>query len=74
MCKYCKFQTPFTDEQGYYDSDLCIKDFRECDGKCNEHEEKLNKKIARLTAKLKDEIIALKLKVDRTIYIWTKKR
>lgn len=70
----CKYKTPFTDEQGYYDSYLCVKDFCECDGNCDQHKEKLNKKIARKVAKLKDEILALKLKIDRTIYVWTKKR
>lgn len=33
----CEYAVPMTDEEGYYTTCKCRKDWAECDSKCQEH-------------------------------------
>lgn len=33
----CYHSMPLTDEEGYFDSFLCVKDCKECDFNCSKH-------------------------------------
>ena len=35
--KTCHEQHPWTDEEGYYEKFLCIRDFNECKNDCDQH-------------------------------------
>ena len=41
----CDKQHAWTDEEGRFDSFLCMKDYRECDFNCNKHHPELNPDI-----------------------------
>ena len=41
----CGHQMPWNDEEGWFDTFLCCKDFQRCDKECSKHHPKINEDI-----------------------------
>lgn len=52
----CGHQMPWADEESYFDTFLCCKDFKECDKQCGKHHPLLNPDIVQFVIGLNERL------------------